>query len=248
MKSLNNQVVIVTGGAAGIGGGITRELIERGAKVVVVDLNEEAGKKLKNEFPDQVSFIKGDVSKQSIAEEAVQTAVANYGKLTGLVNNAHASRQKSLVDLTQADWDLSFQTGFQATLNFMMAAYKEMKANGGSIVNFGSGAAMNGSLYQASYAAAKEAIRGLSRVAATEWATDNIRVNVVSPLALTEGVKKWKEGFPEEYEKVVHQIPLQRFGDPQKDVAPIVAFLLGEDSRYMTGQTLMADGGDIKLR
>lgn len=248
MKQLTNHTVIITGGAAGIGGGITRELVERGAKVVIVDLNEEAGKSFENEFPDQIAFIKGDVSKESIAKEAVNLAVSKFGGLTGLVNNAHASRQKALVELTQEDWDLSFNTGFQATLNFMMAAYVELKKNGGSIVNFGSGAAMNGSLYQASYAAAKEAIRGLSRVAATEWAADNIRVNIVSPIALTEGVKKWKAAFPEEYEKVISQVPLGRFGDPQKDIAPIVAFLLGDDSRFMTGQTLMADGGDIKLR
>lgn len=248
MKTLENHVVIVTGGAAGIGGGISKELIERGAKVVIVDLNEEAGKKMVDEFGDQVAFIKGDVSKKSIAEESVALAVTKFGGLTGLVNNAHASRQKPLMELTQEDWDLSFNTGFQATLNFMMAAYNELKKNGGSIVNFGSGAAMNGSLYQAAYAAAKEAIRGLSRVAATEWAADNIRVNVVSPIALTEGVKQWKSAFPEEYEKVINQIPLQRFGDPQKDIAPIVAFLLGKDSQFMTGQTLMADGGDIKLR
>lgn len=248
MKNLENLSIIVTGGAAGIGGGITRELIERGAKVVVVDLNEEAGKALETEFPNTVVFLKGDVSKQEIAEKAVELAVSNFGGLYGLVNNAHASRQKPFNDLTQEDWDLSFNTGFQATRQFMKAAYSELKKSGGSIVNFGSGAALNGSRYQASYAAAKEAIRGLSRVVATEWAADNIRVNVVCPISLTEGVVKWRADFPEDYEKVVSQIPLQRFGDPQKDIAPIVAFLLSDDSRYMTGQTLMADGGDIKLR
>lgn len=248
MKNLQNHSVIVTGGAAGIGGGITRELIERGASVVVVDLNEEAGQKLTQAFPEKVAFMKGDVSKASVAGEAVQLSVSKFGRLTGLVNNAHASRQKPLIDLTEEDWSLSFGTGFNATLYFMKAAYPELKKNGGAIVNFGSGAALSGSRYQASYAAAKEAIRGLSRVAATEWAEYNIRVNVVCPIALTEGVEKWKENFPQDYEKVISQIPLQRFGDPQKDIAPIVAFLLSDDSRYMTGQTLMADGGDIKLR
>ena len=100
---------------------------------------------------------------------------------------------------------------------------------------------------QASYAAAKEAIRGLSRVAANEWAEDGIRVNVVCPLALTEGVANWKKEQPEQYEAVAQKVPLHRFGDPQKDVAPIVAFLLSDDSQYMTGQTVMADGGSVKL-
>ncbi|NLJ82561.1 MAG: SDR family oxidoreductase [Bacteroidales bacterium] len=248
MKSIKNQTIIVTGGASGIGGGITRKLIEMGAVIIVVDINEEAGYALAEEFPNQTTFVKGDVSKVETAEEAVATAILKSGKLTGLVNNVHASRQKPLLEHTQADWDLSFNTGFQATLQFMLAAYPELKKTGGSIVNFGSGAALSGSAFQASYAAVKEAIRGLSRVVATEWAADNIRVNVVCPVAYTEGVQDWKTNFPEEYERVLNQVPLGRFGDPKEDIAPIVAFLLSEDSQYMTGQTLMADGGDIKLR
>ncbi len=248
MNALSNQVVIVTGGASGIGGAITKELVERGAHIVAVDLNEDAGQLIEKENPGKVFFLKGDVSKNETATTAVKIAIEKFGKLTGLVNNAHASRQKPFFELTDEDWALSFGTGFQATLQFMKAAYPELKKHQGSVVNFGSGAALEGSRYQASYAAAKEAIRGLSRVVATEWAADNIRVNVVCPLAFTTGVEKWKENFPEDYQHVVEQIPLGRFGDPQRDVAPIVAFLLSADSQYMTGQTLMADGGDIKLR
>lgn len=248
MITLQNQVIIITGGAAGIGGGITRKLISLGASAVIVDINEDAGNALQKKFPNKVAFLNGDVSKKEIADKAVKIAVSKFGKLTGVVNNAHASRQKSLLDHTQADWDLSFDTGFKATLQFMLAAYPELKKSGGSIVNFGSGAALAGSAFQASYAAAKEAIRGLSRVVATEWAADNIRVNVVCPVALTEGVKVWREKFPEEYQKVLQQVPLGRFGDPEEDIAPIVAFLLSSASQFMTGQTLMADGGDIKLR
>ncbi|MGX9985545.1 SDR family NAD(P)-dependent oxidoreductase [Soonwooa purpurea] len=248
MNTLNNQVIIVTGGAAGIGGGITQELVQRGASVIAVDVNEEAGAQIEKNNPGKVIFLKGDVSQKSVADEAVNIAVSQFGKLTGVVNNAHVSRQKPLMDLTEGDWAISFGTGFNATLNFMKSAYPELKKSQGAIVNFGSGAALQGSRFQASYAAAKEAIRGLSRVAATEWAADNIRVNIVCPLAFTAGVKNWKENFPEDYQHVVEKIPLGRFGDPQHDVAPIVAFLLSEDSKYMTGQTLMADGGDIMLR
>lgn len=248
MKTLNDQVVIVTGGSAGIGAGITKELYERGGNIIMVDINEEAGKKMTEIDSERILFLKGDVSQDSIAKEAVSLAVSKFGKLTGLVNNAHASRQKSLRELTAQDWELSMGTGFQATLNFMQAAYEELKKHKGSIVNFGSGAALRGSVKQASYAAAKEAIRGLSRVAANEWAEDEIRVNVVCPLALTDGLKNWQANFPEDYQKVVDQIPLNRFGDPQKDIAPVVAFLLGKDSQYMTGQTFMVDGGDIMLR
>ena len=248
MNNLKNQVVIITGGAAGIGGALTTVLSQRGASVVAVDIDEEAGRVIAMTNPDQIVFLKGDVSKESVAMEAVKLAVSKFGKLTGLVNNAHASRQKSLMEHTEEDWLLSFGTGFNATLYFMKAAYPELVKHGGSIVNFGSGAGLQGLELQASYAAAKEAIRGLSRVAANEWAQNNIRVNVVCPMALTEGVARWKENFPEQYKESANQIPLKRFGDPKKDVAPVVAFLLSEDSRYMTGQTLMADGGSIKLR
>ncbi len=248
MENLKDQVIIVTGGASGIGGAITTVLTQRGASVIAVDINEEAGRQKVLENPTQIVFLNGDVSKESVAIEAVKLALSTFGKLTGLVNNAHASRQKPLIELTAEDWSLSFETGFNATLNFMKAAYPELKKSKGSVVNFGSGAALNGQSGQASYAAAKEAIRGLSRVAATEWGKDNIRVNVVCPLALTEGVEKWKESSPEQYDQIAAHIPLSHFGDPKKDIAPIVAFLLSDDSQYMTGQTLMADGGDIKLR
>ncbi len=247
-KTLIDQVIIVTGGASGIGGAITTVLSERGASVLAVDLNEEAGNKKQSSNPEKIVFLKGDISKQEVAEEAVKMAISKFGKLTGLVNNAHASRQKPLMELTEDDWSLSMNTGFGGTLNFMKAAYPELKQTKGAIVNFGSGAALVGQKNQASYAAAKEAIRGLSRVAANEWAEDGIRVNIVCPLALTEGVEKWKETNPDQYKEVAKQNPMNRFGDPQKDIAPVVAFLLSADSQYMTGQTLMADGGDIKLR
>lgn len=248
MKDLENQVLIITGGAAGIGHALTTVLSQRGASVVVVDINEKAGEEIEKSNPEKIAFLKGDVSKEAIAKEAVTLAISKFGKLTGLVNNAHASRQKPIMEHTVEDWELSFGTGFNATLYFMKASYPELAKNGGSIVNFGSGAGLEGLVQQASYAAAKEAIRGLSRVAANEWAKDNIRVNVICPKALTEGVASWKESHPEQYQESADKVPLKRFGDPQKDIAPMVAFLLSKDSQYMTGQTLMADGGSIKLR
>lgn len=245
---MENQVVIVTGGAAGIGGAITSELARRGARIVAVDLNESAGQSLADAQPDRIAFLKGDISQRPVADEAVALAKSRFGRLTGLVNNAHASRQKPLLDHTAEDWALSMDTGFRGTLNFMLAAHSELAKSGGVIVNFGSGAALDGQKNQASYAAAKEAIRGLSRVAANEWAENGIRVNIISPLALTEGVAQWKEAHRDQYDEVEAKIPLGRFGDPEKDIVPVVAFLLSDESRYMTGQTVMADGGSIMLR
>ncbi|MGB6247144.1 SDR family NAD(P)-dependent oxidoreductase [Gordonia sp. (in: high G+C Gram-positive bacteria)] len=244
---LKDKIVAVTGGAAGIGGAISRVLARRGAKVVAVDIDADAGAALEAEFGGDVVFIRGDVGLQETADLAIATAVERFGGLTGVVNNAHASRQAPFLDITQDMWDLSFSTGFIATRNFMLAAHPHLKDAGGSIVNFGSGAALVGQPTQGSYAAAKEAIRGLSRVVANEWARDDIRVNIVCPMAMTAGVEAWSKSAPELYESSLKKVPLGRFGDPETDVAPIVAFLISDDSKYMTGQTLMADGGANKL-
>lgn len=246
---LQGKSTLVTGGASGIGGALTKLFVERGARVVVVDLQQEAGEALARELGDAVVFLQGDVSDRGVADAAVAAAVENFGSLDVLVNNASVSRQKPFEEQTDDDWNLAMDTGLYATRNFMLAALPELKKTGNaSVINFGSGAGLNGQPNQASYAATKEAIRGLSRVAANEWAPFNIRVNVVCPMALTAGVAKWAEARPEQYAQSAASVPLGRFGDPDQDVAPIVAFLASDDARYMTGQTLMADGGSVKLR
>lgn len=245
---LAGKVAIVTGGAAGIGGAISRVFVRRGARVVAVDLAEEAGAALVAELGEAVAFVAGNVADPAVAARAVAVAVERFGHLDTVVNNAHASRQAPFVELTEAAWELSLGTGLVATRQFMLAAYPELRRKGGSVINFGSGAALEGQPTQAAYAAAKEAIRGLSRVVASEWAAEGIRVNVVCPIALTAGVANWKENFPDLYNTTLTKIPLGRFGDPEEDIAPVVAFLASDDSRYMTGQTLLADGGSSKLR
>lgn len=246
---LQGKSAIVTGGASGIGGAVTKLFVERGARVVAVDLQQEAGEALVRELGDSVAFLRGDVSDPAVARAAVELAVERFEKLDVLVNNASASRQKPFEEQTDEDWDLAMNSSLYATRNFMLAALPELKKTGNaSVINFGSGAGLDGQPNQASYAAAKEAIRGLSRVVANEWAPHNIRVNVVCPMALTAGVVQWSKARPEQYAQSAAKVPLGRFGDPDRDVAPIVAFLAGDDARYMTGQTVMADGGAIKLR
>ncbi|WP_406142005.1 SDR family NAD(P)-dependent oxidoreductase [Streptomyces sp. NBC_01089] len=248
-RTLDGKSVIVTGGASGIGGAITKLFVARGARVVIVDLQEEAGEALAGELGDAVVFLRGDVSDRNVADTAVATAVERFGALDVLVNNASVSRQKPFEEQTDDDWNLAMDTGLYATRNFMLAALPELKRTGNAcVINFGSGAGLNGQPNQASYAATKEAIRGLSRVAANEWAEFNIRVNVVCPMALTAGVVQWAQARPEQYAQSAAAVPLGRFGDPDRDVAPIVAFLASDDARYMTGQTVMADGGSVKLR
>lgn len=252
---LSGKTAIVTGGAGGIGRGISATFVTEGANLVVVDIDEaaaaETARRLTESAPEAgggVTFLARDISDPSAADDVVAAAVDTFGGVDVLVNNAHASRQASILDHTPEMFELSFNSGFYATYQLMRACHPWLKRRGGSIINFASGAGLAGQPNQASYAAAKEAIRGLSRVAAHEWAADGIRVNLVSPIAHTAGVDTWSQSHPEQYEKMLSGIPLRRMGDPEQDIAPVVVFLASDDSRYMTGQTLMADGGSIMLR
>ena len=131
-----------------------------------------------------------------------------YGKLDVLENNAYVSRQKAFTDTTQEDFDLSFGTGFYPTFYLMKASFPYLKETKGSVINFASGSGLKGHKTQASYAATKEAIRAISRVAANEWAEFGINVNIISPIANTPGVEAWAKAQPEYYEAVKRQIPL----------------------------------------
>ncbi len=193
---LDGKVAIVTGGAGGIGRGITRAFTKEGAKVLVVDINDEAGNALASELGDSVRYLAADISKEASAAQICAAAVDAFGSVDVLVNNAHASRQAPLLQTTQEMMDLSFGTGFYPTFWLMKACYEQLKAHEGSVINFASGAGIDGQVNQASYAAAKEAIRAISRVAANEWAADNINVNLISPLALTEGVEAYIAANP----------------------------------------------------
>ncbi len=245
---LSGKTAIVTGGAGGIGKGIVRAFVKEGATVLVVDINDEAGDALAIELGEAVRYLGADISVESNSAAIVAAAVETFGQVDVLVNNAHASRQASLLDTTQEMLDLSFNTGFYPTFWLMNAAHPQLAATHGSVINFASGAGINGNISQGSYAAAKEAIRGISRVAANEWARDGVNVNVISPLALTEGVESYIEANPGVEKKLLAGTPMRRFGDPENDIGRVAVFLASEDASYMTGQTLMVDGGGTMLR
>ena len=168
-----------------------------------------------------------------------------FGTVHGLVNNAIATNEpKKFVDITLEDFALGHDVGPRASFLLMQAVYPLMvEAGGGSIVNLGSGTGTGGEPKWGGYAAAKEGIRGLSKVAALEWGRDNIRVNVICPFAESDGVKFWKSFAPKEYDKAVGRVPMKRIGDVRTDVGALVAFLLGTDATFITGQTIHVDGG-----
>lgn len=247
---LKEKVTIITGGAGGIGSGMARAMAKEGAKVAIVDVDEQKGADVEAELKEisDAIFMKVDISKPENAEVIRDKVLEAFGRIDVLINNAHASKQAPLVETTQDMMSLSFNTGFYPTFYLMQACHQELKRTQGSVINFASGAGLEGQANQVSYAAAKEAIRAMSRTAANEWGKDGVRVNMISPIAFTEGVKQWRENHPEQYEQMVSNIPLGYLGDPEQDIGRVAVFLASEDSRYMTGQTLMVDGGVIKLR
>lgn len=248
---LDKKIAIITGGAGGIGLGIATAFVKEGATVAIVDFNKEAGEaaieKLQKISPQSI-FLQADLSVQKELPSLVEQVVTKLGKLDVLVNNAHASRMKSIEEMTQADLDLSFNTGFYPTFYLMQAALPHLKESKGTVINFASGAGLNGDVNQGSYAAAKEAIRGITRVAANEWGPYGITCNLISPIAKTQGIEQWGQANPESYKAILAKNPLGRLGDPEKDIGRTAVFLASEDASYITGQTMMVDGGSVKLR
>lgn len=245
---LQDRTAIVTGGANGIGRGIVRAFVAEGARVLFVDVDEARGAELAAELGDSATFLAIDISQEANAEVIRDAAVSAYGGVHVLVNNAHVSRQAPLVETTMEMFALSFDTGFYPAFWLMRACYEDLRANRGSVINFASGAGLIGRPTQLSYAAAKEAVRAMSRVAAHEWARDDINVNVISPLARTEGVDRYLAEHPEQEAALLSGAPLGRLGDPEADIGRTAVFLASEDASYITGQTLMVDGGGVMLR
>ena len=247
---LENKVAIITGSASGIGKGIALAMAKEGARIAIVDINEEKGQETLaeiNKISEGLLFIK-DISVKENVQSIVESVVAHFGRLDIMVNNAHASTRATFMETTDEMMALSMNTGFYPTFNFMQIAFPYLKASQGKVINFASGAGLEGQVLQTSYTAAKEAIRGISRVAAEEWGPFGINVNIISPIALTPGVDVWRNNEPDAYETMVSGIPMRRLGDPEKDIGRTAVFLASEDSDYITGQTIMVDGGSIKLR
>lgn len=246
---LSGKTAIITGGAFGIGLALTKAFVAEGCKVLVVDIREEIGAPLETEFPNSVRYCNQDITAPDAADAIRSALVQAFGeRLDILVNNAQASRPQLLLEIDQESLDLAFNSGPFATFNLMRTFHPLLAQSRGSIINLGSGAGLLGMAQQGGYGMAKEAIRGLTRTAATEWGKDRIRVNVLCPAAATEGYNWWKENYPEAAAAAKEKIPLGYVGDPSLDIAPIAVFLASDASQYMTGQTVMADGGSVMLR
>ena len=248
MICLKDKVVIITGGGRGIGFGLSTAFAKSGAKLVITGRTEStllsAKEQLEKEHGCEVLTVVADGADESAIKNVIVKTVERFGKIDAVVNNAQASASgKMLIDHTKEDIDLAINSGIYATFFYMREAFPYLKETKGCVINFASGAGLFGRIAQSSYAAAKEGIRGLSRVAATEWAPDGVRVNVICPLAMTEGLKKFKEEYPERYEQTIKGVPMGRFADPEKDIGAVCTYLCSEDASYITGETITLQGG-----
>ena len=161
-----------------------------------------------------------------------------------LINNAQASASGvPLAQHTTDQFNLAMYSGLYAAFYYMKACYPYLKETQGSVVNFASGAGLFGNYGQCSYAAAKEGIRGLSRVAANEWAKDGINVNVVCPLAWTAQLEKFANDYPEAFKANVATPPMGHFGNNELEIGRVCVQLANPDFKYMTGETITLEGG-----
>lgn len=248
MKRLDGNVTIITGGGKGIGFGMATAFAREGSNLVLTGRNmerlQQAQQKLESEWGVKVLPIVADGSDENAVKMVVAKTVETFGKIDTLINNAQVSKSGlPLIEHTREDIDLAMFSGVYAAFFYMKECFPYLKESGGSVINFASGAGLYGKPGQSSYAAAKEGIRGLSRVAATEWGPDGVRVNVVCPLAMTESLSAWKESYPELFAKTIRDIPLGRFADPVEDIGLTCVFLASKDAAYITGETITLQGG-----
>ena len=248
MSSLQGNVAIVTGAGQGVGQGIALALATEGVDIAV--LGRTAAKlettcELLRERGVRAEPFVIDVLDLGSIPGVVAQVVETFGGVDILVNNAYSGSYGPLLELSDDAFQRGFVSGPFAAFAFMKACHPVMKERGGGhIVNLVTSAMVrwDPSTYGA-YASAKQALRSLTRTAASEWAADGIRANSIAPHALSPGLKWWVENNPEEAAEFVSSIPMRRIGDPEADIGRAVVALVGSDLRYLTGATLPLDGG-----
>lgn len=252
MGILDGRVAIVTGAGQGIGQGVAIALAKAGAHVTIAS---KTGAKLE-ETEALIGAAGGichkvtaDICSGDDIDRIVAETVATFGAIDILVNNAQQAVLGPLLDLDDAGYEKTFESGPLAVFRIMKACHSHMKARGGgSIVNFASSAAINWNTSGAGiYGSMKQAIRALSRSAASEWGPDGIRVNTIAPLAASPSFKGWLDALPEGPDAYLATIPLRRVGDPETDIGGLIVFLAGPHSGYITGATIPVDGGQANF-
>lgn len=241
MGKLQDKVAVITGGASGIGAATARLFVSEGAKVVLVDLNEEKGKAFESELKAlkvDALFVKANItSEEEVANIFTQT-IEKFGKVDIVFNNAGIGRVHPTHELDYAEWRQTVNVDLDGVFLVAREAIREMlKAGGGAIVNTASMYGWVGSPGSAAYNAAKGGVVNLTRSLALEYAEQNIRVNALCPGFIDTPI------IPEESKlALAAATPVKRLGKAE-EMAKAVLFLASDDSSYMTGNSLTVDGG-----
>jgi 3-oxoacyl-[acyl-carrier protein] reductase len=238
-----DQVVIVTGASRGIGRGIAQLFAQEGAKLVLVSRDEESLKKAIQDLPtDQAIYVQGDVSKAEDMERMVQETIAHFGKVDILCHNAGIYPHARLENMTLAEWQNVIDVNLTSTFLAVKACIPAMKQQGGGkiVVTSSISGPQTAIPGYSHYTASKAGVAGFIRTAAVELAKYNININSVEPgTIMTEGLECLGK---EHIDNMVRAIPLGRLGTPE-DVAYSILFLASHESAYITGQSLIIDGG-----
>ncbi|MDH5173312.1 MAG: SDR family oxidoreductase [Gammaproteobacteria bacterium] len=249
---LNDKVALITGAGQGIGQGIALALAKRGVKIVAAGRTlakcEQTCRLIAERHGTDALALSCDVTMEADLERAVTATVERFGGIHILVNNAVSTVPGPLLAQKHEQVLNAFMVGPIATLRLMQLCHPYLSREGGSIVNLASTAAKRWDMSNYGvYAAEKEAIRALTRAAASEWGAANIRANCILPHARSPALEKWMERHPEEAAEFVRGIPLQRVGDCEADIGEFVAVLCGPESSYISGQSIAVDGGQAYM-
>ena len=250
MKGLKDQVIIVTGGAGGIGGATCKRLAQEGAKVAVFDMNLAAAQRVVDDIKSAggtALAVQCDITNKEVVDQSIVIAEAELGAIDGLVNNAGWDIFKPFIKSTPDEWEKLIQINLVGMLNMHHAVLKGMvERNKGRIVNIASDAARVGSSGEAVYAACKGGLLAFSKTLAREHSRNNITVNVICPgptdTALLAGVTEGASNPEKLREAFTRAIPLGRLGQPD-DLASAISFFLSDDASFITGQVLSVSGG-----
>ena len=247
MKRLAGKTAIVTGAGRGIGNAVARRFAEEGAKVVLISCNPAscgaAADAINAEFPDSCKAFPCDVADAAAVEACVKDILAEYPNIDILVNNAGITKDGLLMRMKENDWDAVISTNLKSVFLFVKALQRTlMKSPAGRIINMASIVGLTGNPGQANYAASKAGVIGFTKSVAQELAGRKVTCNAIAPGFIATDMT---DAIPEAArEALLARIPMRDMGRPE-DIANCALFLASDESRYMTGQVLVCDGGMV---